>query len=201
MSWVNKQKLLAIEAIKYKNQPCLTINSLWNALHSTFNTALHWQIDTKVPDKIVDKSPSFWVLFSKEEFRSAIVNCNNSSTPGPDKLSWSHLKTVFKNDECLTNIINIANACIDLGYWPAHFKRSTTVVISKPYKQLYNSPKSFRPIVLLNTLDKLIKKVISERLQFQVTFNDFIHLSQLSGLKFKSTIDVGIVLMLIIHLD
>jgi len=41
MSWVNKCKLPAIEAIKYENQLCLTINSLWNALHSTFNTALH----------------------------------------------------------------------------------------------------------------------------------------------------------------
>jgi len=27
MSWVNKHKLLAIEAIKYDNQPCLTLNS------------------------------------------------------------------------------------------------------------------------------------------------------------------------------
>ena len=41
MSWVNKHKLPAIKAIKYDNQPCLTLNSLWNALYSTFNTMLH----------------------------------------------------------------------------------------------------------------------------------------------------------------
>ena len=28
MSWVNKCKLLAIKAIKYNNQPCLTIDDL-----------------------------------------------------------------------------------------------------------------------------------------------------------------------------
>jgi len=74
------------------------------------------------------------------------------------------------------------------------------VVIPKPNKQLYNSPKSFRPIVLLNMLGKLIEKVIGERLQFQVTSNGFIYSYQLGGLKFKSTIDVSIALIHIIHL-
>ena len=73
------------------------------------------------------------------------------------------------------------------------------VVIPKPNKQLYNYSKSFCPIVLLNTLGKLIKKVIGERLQFHITANDFIHLSQLGGLKFKSTTDVGITLTYIIY--
>jgi len=46
---------------------------------------------------------------------------------------------------------------------------------------------------------KLIKKVISERLQFQTTSNDFIHPSQLGGLKFKFTTDAGVALTHIIH--
>jgi len=44
-------------------------------------------------------------------------------------------------------------------------------------------------------LGKLIEKVIGERLQFQVISNNFIHQSQLGGLKFKSTTDTGIALM------
>ena len=68
------------------------------------------------------------------------------------------------------------------------------VVIPKPNKTSYNNPKAFRPIVLLNTLGKLIEKVIAERLQHLVASNDFIHPSQLGGLKFKSTTDAGIVL-------
>ena len=44
MNWVNKYKLPAIEAIKYNNQLCITLDSLWNTLHSSFNTALHRQI-------------------------------------------------------------------------------------------------------------------------------------------------------------
>ena len=62
----------------------------------------------------------------------------------------------------------------------------------------YNNPKVFYLIVFLNTLGKLIEKVIAERIQFTVTSNNFIHPSQLSGLKFKSTSDAGIALMHII---
>jgi len=86
-----------------------------------------------------------------------------------------------------------------LGFWPNHFKRSSTVIIPKPNKSLYDLPKSFRPIVLLNTLGKLIEKVIGERIQFHVIANDFIHPSQLGGLKFKSTIDAGVALTHIIQ--
>ena len=41
----------------------------------------------------------------------------------------------------------------------------------------------FQPIVLLNMLEKLIKKVIRERLQFQVILNNFFYPNQLSRLK------------------
>jgi len=63
----------------------------------------------------------------------------------------------------------------------------------------YDQPKVFRPIVLLNTLGKLIERVIAERLQFTVASNNFIHPSQLGGLKFKSTMDAGVALTHIVQ--
>ena len=57
----------------------------------------------------------------------------------------------------------------------------------------------FRPIVLLNTLGKLIEKVIAKRIQFTVMKNNFIHLCQLGGLKFKSTMDAGVALTHIVR--
>jgi len=84
--------------------------------------------------------------------------------------------------------------CIHLEHWPSHFKQSSTVIIPKPNKQTYDIPKSFCPIVLLNTLGKLIEKVIADRLQFHVVKNDFIHPSQLGGLKFKLTSDARVAL-------
>ena len=52
----------------------------------------------------------------------------------------------------LQNIINIADACIDLEHWPSHFKMSLSIIIPKPNKVSYDTLKAFRPIVLLNML-------------------------------------------------
>jgi len=111
----------------------------------------------------------------EEEFVHAIVSYSNSSAPGPDKLLWGHIKYIIKDKSCLKSIVSIANACLELGHWPNHFKKSMKIVISKPNKSSYDSLKSFRPIVLLNTMGKLIEKVIGERLQFQVISNNFIY--------------------------
>ena len=111
------------------------------------------------------------MLFLEEEFKSSITKCNNLSTPGPDKLSWKHLKIIINDTSCLKNFINIANACINLGHWPLHFKISLSIIIPKSNKASYDSPKTFRPIILLNTLSKLIEKVIGKRLQFQLISN------------------------------
>jgi len=116
MNWINKQKLPVIEAIKYEGQPCLTPESLKGALHATFNTALHHQVNTDVLNVIGSKTTTAWVPFSKEEFRRALIKCNNSSASSSDKLTWQHLKTILKQDICLSHIINIADACIDLGH-------------------------------------------------------------------------------------
>ena len=194
MSWVNKCNLSAIEMIKYNGHSCLESEDLWQALHSLFNTAQFRQVDENVLNELNSYHSLSWLPFLEEEFISAIVKCNNSSAPGPNKLSWGHLKHVVKDKMCLGNIIAIANACIEIGYWPNHFKNSMTIVIPKPNKTVYNSPKFFRPIVLFNTLEKLIKKVTGDRLQFHIISNDFIYQSQLGRLKFKSTTDMGIAL-------
>jgi len=201
MNWVNKKKLPAIKTIKHNGSSCLELNDLWQALHSSFNSAQFQSIDETILNECKLFTPTTWLKFSEEEFTHAITNCNDSSAPGPDKVTWGHLKCIIKDKSCLRNIISIANACFDLGHWPNHFKKSTTIVIPKPNKPSYDSVKLFRPIVLLNTLGKLIKKVIGERLQFQAISNNFIHQSQLGGLKFKSTTDAGIALTHIIHTE
>jgi len=55
MNWVNKHKLLAVEVIKFNNQPCLEIDNFWNILHSTFNKTQNRQVDFSLLDKLQDK--------------------------------------------------------------------------------------------------------------------------------------------------
>ena len=115
-----------------------------------------------------------------------------------DHISWKHLKSLIANKRCLEKFIHIANACINLEYWLSHFKSTNTIIIPKPNKDSYNSPKSFRSIVLLNTTRKLIEKVISTQLQFQMSANGFLDSHQFGGTQQHSTIDVGLYLTHII---
>ena len=87
MNQVKKRNLLVVETIKYNNCPCLEINNLQHALYSTFNLAQNYQVNIEILEEIPNKSFEEWLLFLKEEFMKAIAKCNNSSAPGPNKLS------------------------------------------------------------------------------------------------------------------
>ena len=50
-------------------------------------------------------------------------------------------------------------------------------------------------------IKKLFEKMIGECLQFHTISNSFIHHSQLEGLKQRSTMDAGVILTYIIHLE
>ena len=116
MNWIKRRKLPAIEAINHNGHLCLSPKSLWNALYSTFNTALNHQVDFNILNEVEHKPSQWWNPFSKEEFKLVISKCSDASVPGPDKLTWRHLKFIINQDACLTNIINIADLYINLGY-------------------------------------------------------------------------------------
>jgi len=143
IKWVKKCKLPAVKAIQYNGQSYLELENLWDALHSSFNSAQSHEINLQLLDEILDKEVKLWVPFSREELINVIAKCNNSSTLGLNKLFWSHIKKIIKNDDCIIKFINITNTCINLGYWSYYFKTSTTIIIPKPNKTMYDSPKSF----------------------------------------------------------
>jgi len=143
MSWVKKCKLPAIKAIQYEECLCIELEDFWKALHNSFNSAQMCEVDIHVLDKIPRKLEKEWNLFSKQELIDILEKCNNLSVPGPNKLTWSHIKSIMRDNDCLLKFVNIANVCIDLEHWPSHFKTSTMIIIPKLNKSAYNSPKSY----------------------------------------------------------
>ena len=95
------------------------------------------------------------------EMQEALKAYSNVSALGPDHITWRHLKLILANHSCAVGILSLANACLSLWHWPRHFKKSVSMIIPKPGKPAYDTPKAFRPIVLLNTLGKLIEKIIA----------------------------------------
>ena len=120
--------------------------------------------------------------------------CSSHSSPGPDHVTWSHLKHWCHLPGVALLFTRIAEACLTLGHWPEHFKSSLSVIIPKPGKPSYSTPKSFRPIVLLNTLGKLVKKMLARRLQFDGVAHDVFYPNQFGGVAQRSTEDAGVFL-------
>jgi len=72
-------------------------------------------------------------------------------------------------------------------------------MIPKPSKPSYSAPKAFRPIALLNTLGKLIEKMLSNRIQHDMIAYDIVNPNQFGGICQRSTEDAGLYLTHLIH--
>ncbi|CAA7263224.1 unnamed protein product [Cyclocybe aegerita] len=194
MEWVKQRKLPPCEAICNGDQPCHDMDDLWDALHGTYNSASGREYDTSVLDELPDELVREWADFSEHELLSALKGCSNSSAPGPDHVTWVHLKELLKDKHVLMLFIVLANACLRVGHWPRIFKESLSVIVPKPNKPSYAVPKAFRLIVLLITVGKLIKKMIANRIQFDTVKHDIFHPNQLGGIRQRSTEDAGLIL-------
>ncbi|CAA7263238.1 unnamed protein product [Cyclocybe aegerita] len=194
MEWVKQRKLLPCEAIHNGDQPCHDMDDLWDALHGMYNSASGREYDTSVLDELPDEPVREWADFSEHELLSALKGCSNSSAPGPDHVTWVHLKELLKDKHVLALFIVLANACLRVGHWPRIFKESLSVIVPKLNKPSYAVPKAFRPIVLLITFGKLIEKMIANRIQFDAVKHDIFHPNQLGSICQRSTEDAGLIL-------
>jgi hypothetical protein len=182
MDWAGPCKTPPVKAILYQGVPCTSPDQLWNMLHSTFNSALDRPIDLSVlGDKWESPSIRAWIPYSAAEMSDALTDTSNRSAPGPDHIMWHHLKHIVRNSYMSHLFLWLANTCLQSGHWPAEFKASTMVVIPKPGKPLYDTPKLFHPIVLLNTLGKMFETMLSNRLQFEAAEHGVLHPTSLEG--------------------
>lgn len=84
--------------------------------------------------------------------------------PGPDNIPNIVLSQCA---ETLTDrLLHIYSAILECGLYYPPWKQFITVVVCKPGKPRYDVPKAYRPIVLLNTLGKLLTAIIAEQLTF-----------------------------------
>jgi hypothetical protein len=197
MPWARECKLPATEAIlNDQGESCNDTDMLSNTLHSTYNSASNCNVNLDCMTVGLNKLPERgWNPFSRQELLDALKSCAKNTAPGPDHISWRLLKRFIKFELGVGELITkVADASIDLGHWPDHFKRSVSVIIPKPGKPSYNKAKSFRPIVLLNTMGKLIEKMIARRLQFEGLESGTIHPCQTGGIMQQSVEDAAVAL-------
>jgi len=143
MSWVKQCKLPAVEAICFQGQSCNNLPDLWRVLHQSYNAAANRSVDFSVLDEVPSQATHSWVPFSLLEMQEALKACSNVSAPGPDHITWRYLKVILANNTCAAGILSLANACLSLHHWPRHFKELVPVIIPKPGKPAYDTPKTF----------------------------------------------------------
>jgi len=99
MEWVKQRKLPACETIQYKGQSCHEMDDLWNALHNTYNSASGREVDLSVLDPLPTLQERDWPPFSALELTDALASCSSRSSPGPDHITWVHLKVVLESQK------------------------------------------------------------------------------------------------------
>ncbi|KXN80757.1 hypothetical protein AN958_07852 [Leucoagaricus sp. SymC.cos] len=182
MAWVKPQQLPPCEAISHQGESCHDIDDLWRVLDQMYNAASGQPCDVMVLEELSLLAERDWFPFSVLEVREALSACSSHFLPSPDHVTWVHLKELLSDDVIIGKVLALADACLMVRYWPSYFKESVSVIIPKPGKPSYSMPKSFRPIVLLNTLGKLIEKMLSRCLQFDGVKYSIFHSNQLSGI-------------------
>ncbi|GBM65970.1 Retrovirus-related Pol polyprotein from type-2 retrotransposable element R2DM [Araneus ventricosus] len=98
--------------------------------------------------------------FSITEVTKKLQRAENSS-PGPDRLTYHHWRSVPQGHRFLTAAFN---ASLHFQKIPPSWKKTTTILIPKTKTDLDN-PSNWRPIALSNTIYKIYTKVLAGRLQ------------------------------------
>jgi hypothetical protein len=122
---------------------------------------------------------------TEKEIKDAIRTASPLKAPGPDGIANKALQT--GTAQLATHLTRIFNQSLHLGYCPAHFRESTTVVLRKPGKDDYTAPKSYRPIVLMNTMGKIMDAVIARRLSYLAETHHVLPPTHMGGRKMRST--------------
>jgi hypothetical protein len=114
-----------------------------------------------------------------EETHALLSRTSNTSSPGDSGIGWALLKRSWgPASETLTAVYN---ACVTLSHHPAAWKNAVVVVIPKPDRPDYTQAKAHRPISLLETMSKLLEKVVAQRMQHDIVADELIPTTQFGG--------------------
>ena len=103
----------------------------------------------------------------------ALAGFEKKKSPGPDDIKpllFEHLPPKF-----IKTLVTIYKTSIHLAYTPKLWKATKVIFISKPDKQTYQNPKSFRPISLSNYLLKGLERLVGWRMDKALLANPLHH--------------------------
>ena len=130
---------------------------------------------------------------TKEEIAHTLSKSCSSSAPGPDGIPYLTWKPVNAIHPAI--LLQLLSPLVSLGYHPASLIVANGVVLDKPGKPSSESHSSFRIIVLLRTVSKILERIIAARLLLAARSRGLIHPNQCGSLPGLSSYDSCLTLM------
>ena len=124
---------------------------------------------------------------TKEQVSAHIKKLPSHKAPGPDGIPNVVLKEC--SDLLLTPLTNTFNAILALDTYYDPWREFTTVVLRKPGKPNYETPKAYRPIALISNLAKLLTAIIAENLSNIVELHQILPKNHFGGRPGRTTTD------------
>ena len=128
----------------------------------TFDKSFKEQVDQHHPNLFNYSTSTEPELATLEELNEQIKELRTRGAPGPDKITniiLKRLPTKFR-----VEFTHLINASIKLAHVPHAWKEATVVMLPKPMKD-HKKAENFRPISLLNTMSKLLERIILVRIR------------------------------------
>ena len=193
--WTRPRPPPKFSTITNNGAPIPDVSTLFDVMHNHFSSAERRETSDQFLDSIPQLETRSWPPISRKEISDMITLTSNASAPGPDNLTWYHIKQIADTDEVLEVLCMLFNNICFSGIWPTWLSESISIIIPKPKKVDYTVPKAYRPIALLNTIGKLLTKVIAHRMQHDAVAFSLLHEGQCGGVQKHATIDAGLVLL------
>ena len=106
---------------------------------------------------------------------------------GPDEIPNVVLMKCI--DTLMDYLVPIFTAVFELNTYSPSWKESFTAVLRKPGKPAYDIPKAYRPVVLLNTIAKILTALVTEDLSYLCELHNLLPATHFGGRPGRSTSD------------
>ena len=138
--------------------------------------------DYTYPEPVCDMDP-----ISRDQIEKHLHKLKPYKAPGPDSIPNIVLSKCA--DLLIDRLFYIYTAMSEQRLFFAPWKSFTTVVLRKPGKPRYDTPKSYRPIALLNTMWKVLTAILAELLMHYAETHKLLPENHFGGRKGRTTSD------------
>jgi len=122
-----------------------------------------------------------------EKVRTTIRRLKTKKAPEPNKVPNKIIK-IYKKI-LAPYLQHLFNACLKQGTHPRIYKKAKTIVLKKPEKKVgdYIKAGAYKPITLLNTVGKILKIILAQKLSGLAKTHKLLPSAQMGAKKKQST--------------